>query len=73
MTKITHNLTNSWNKDTRFIEDHLNQLINWVKDNCQYDVKCYGVPYDNNIVEFHFEDEDEATLFALKWSGKPCT
>jgi hypothetical protein len=69
---IQHNLNSTWHKTTLFIEDHLTEMIHWTELNCRSKVQCFGVPGDNNVVEFVFESGEDAVLFALKWSGSSC-
>jgi hypothetical protein len=49
--------------------------LDWAKENCPSyitnDVHMDGYnTYDINKVDYHFSDEKDALLFALRWNGQ---
>ena len=49
--------------------------LNWAKENCPSyitnDMHQDGYnTYDHTRIDYHFSDEKDALMFALKWSGQ---
>lgn len=76
MTEITITLPLNQNGDSKLPLDRL--PLEWAKDNCpSYITNSVDPIYESDdqrfpsgfVMKYHFYDEKDAVLFALRWSG----